>query len=394
LLRWRLACIAAAVFLFAAGARAQNYDPEVQRSFVEGARLMRAGDYEGAARIFRALLATTGSPRIKLELARALFYEKRYDEARALFKEVLLDPDVPWRVRDNVGAFIREMDNIEGYLKLSVSVVSDSNPRNITSQREFTIGGVRLTFLPPQDNKRVTGLRYSAQAFKPLLPESGLSAYFSGSYLDYPNINLDRLTVDMGLAKDLGDTRRASVRAGLESGTFGGRPLYDFPYVGALYVLSRSLSHRLTGEAKLGRVNFPDFGYLDATYVSATLSEVRSISRSIALAASGTAERSEAHEEPYSYTGYLVAPGLTWLITEPALLMKNGVSFGRRSYAADDPLFGIRRSDRKATLDIALTSKEWRLMNFSPVLILSVERNRSNIDFYSYEKVNVSLAFE
>ncbi|HEX5477192.1 MAG TPA: porin family protein [Burkholderiales bacterium] len=393
-MRGRLACIAAVVFLFTAGARAQSYDPEVQRSFVEGARLMRSGDYEAAARIFRTLLATTGSPRIKLELARALFYQKRYEEARALFKEVLLDPGVPWRVRDNVEAFIREMDNIEGYLKLSVSVVSDSNPRNITRQREFTIGGVRLTFLPPQDNKRVTGLRYSAQAFKPLLPQSGLSAYFTGSYLDYPNITLDRLTVDLGLAKDLGDSHRASVRAGLESGTFGGKPLYDFPYVAAAYQLSRSFSHRLTGEAKFGQVNFPDFGYLDATYVSATLAGMRSISPTVALSAAATAERSEAHEKPYSYSGLTVAPGLTWLLTQPAFLVKTGVSFGGRDYAAEDPLFGIRRSDRRTALDIALTSKEWRLMNFSPVLILSLEKNRSNIDFYSYEKVNLSLAFE
>ena len=33
-------------------------------------------------------------------------------------------------------------------------------------------------------------------------------------------------------------------------------------------------------------------------------------------------------------------------------------------------------------------------MNFTPVVILSVDRNESNIDFYSYEKANLSVAFE
>jgi len=33
-------------------------------------------------------------------------------------------------------------------------------------------------------------------------------------------------------------------------------------------------------------------------------------------------------------------------------------------------------------------------MNFTPVLYLSVERNRSNIDYYSYKKANISVGLE
>jgi hypothetical protein len=33
-------------------------------------------------------------------------------------------------------------------------------------------------------------------------------------------------------------------------------------------------------------------------------------------------------------------------------------------------------------------------MNFTPVLILSIDRTRSTLPFYSYEKANISIAME
>jgi hypothetical protein len=393
--RWRQACLAAAFACLAAGAAfAQAYDPEVQRAFIEGARLLEAGDYEAAARIFRALVDRTNSPRIKLELARTLFHLKRYGESRAVFKEVQLEPDIPWQVRDNIDRFMQNIDDILGYVRFSVSVVSDSNPRNITSQREFTISGVRLTFQPPEDNKRVTGLRYGVQAYQPIVPESRLAGYFTGSYLDYPGSGLDRLTVDGGLAKELGGQGGPRLRAGLEAGTFGDKPLYDFPYLGYLQPLSRSASHNLNAELKLGRVNFPDFGHLDATYASATLSAFKAHSQTVALFLGGTVEDSRASEEPFSYWGVTLAPGIAWLITEPAVLLKAEAGFGRRRYGAPDPLFGEERLDRRTRLDVSVRSKQWRWRNFTPALVLSLDRTRSNIAFYSYEKVNLSIALE
>ena len=376
------------------GAFAQTYNPEVQRRFIEGAQLLENGDYEGAARIFRTLVAATGSPRIKLELARTLFLQKRYAEARELFTEVLADPGVPWRVRENVEAYLRQIDGIIGYRKFSLSLVSDSNPRNITSQREFAIGGVRLTFQPPQDNEKVTGLRYSAQAFQPLLPESGLAAYASGSYFDYPGIALDRLTIDAGLARTLGESKRASAKAGVEAGTFGGKALYDFPYVGGGYVLSSSEAHRLNAELKLGRVAFPYYPYLDADYLSVTLAGTRTLTNATAMLLSGTAERSSAREDPYSYAGLTIGPGIVWLLSEPAVVLKAEGSLGKRRYDAIDPLFGARRVDHRTRLDLTLRSREWHWHGLHPALVLSVEENRSTLEFYSYRKLNLALAFE
>lgn len=368
--------------------------PEIQRAFIEGGRLLQAGDYAAAERIFRALLQETKSPRIKLELARTLFYEKRYREARVLFKEVLLEPDIPWQVRDNVDTFIRQIDNIIGYVKAAVSVVSDTNPENITSQREFTIGGIRLTFQPPAENKKVTGLRYLVDAFEPVWQEGRLSSYLTAAYLDYPGEAVDRLTVDMGLTKGLDEAGRAALKAGVEWGTFGGKALYSFPYAAWLEVLSQSSTYRVTSQVKAGRVTYPYYTYLDGNYLSLTATGIRAMSATTAASLGATVEGSSAREKPYSYSGLSVAPGFTWLLSEPALLIKADASYGNRRYAAIDPLFGIQRDDTKTWAEVTIRSKAWRIFNFTPILLLSVEKNRSNIDYYSYRKANFSIGFE
>ena len=393
---WRRTLLVAALSIaFAAPASAQTPpDHEIQRAFVEGAQRLQAGDFEGAARIFRELTHKTDSPRVKLELARALFYLKQYEESRRLFKAVLLEPELPWRVHDNIEAFLRSIDEVDGYARFALSVVSDSNPRNITQERQFTIGGVRLTFEPPHDNERVTGLRYSFQAMEPILRENRISVYFNASYLDYPSQSLDRLTADGGLSKRLGASY-GELRAGMEGGTFGGVYLYRFPYLELSQRLSESPVHRVDGAVRVGRVTFPYYSYLDANYGSVTLSLARSMTQALAGLLKTTLELSDARERPYSYYGVTLEPGINLFVERPApLLLRAGVAFGHRQYGADDPLFGITRREHRIALEASLRNKEWRWMNFTPALAMTLERNDSTIDFYSYRKANIYLVLE
>ncbi len=99
-------------------------------------------------------------------------------------------------------------------------------------------------------------------------------------------------------------------------------------------------------------------------------------------------------ERPYSYYGYTLSPGFAWLITQPALLVRAELALGERRYEDIDPLFGEKRVDRRTRLDVSVRSKQWRFMNFTPVLVLSIDRTRSSLPFYSYEKANISIAME
>jgi hypothetical protein len=364
----------------------------LQQSFVQGMQSLESGDPRRAERIFREMLRHTESPRVKLELARTLYALGDYEESKALFQEVSRQPDTPWRVRDNIAQFVSQIEERTGYLKFGIAVVSDTNPRNLAQQKEFAIGDLRLT--PTEAPKKMMGLRYSARGWLPLQASTGTAAYLATSYTDYPSGAFDRLTADTGVVTDLSQSGRLRGKAGLELGTFGGRLLYGFPYVGADAVLGQSAKHRLMGEMKLGKITVPDFRFQDAVYTSGALSLRYLASQSLTATMRTGLELASAREHPYSYWGWDAGPGVSWLWAETAYVVGANASLGSRRYADVDPFFGVQRDDRKAKLELTVGNKEWRWRDSHLVFIAAVEKNHSNIEFYSYRKASLSMSLE
>ena len=371
---------------------AQTDSEALQRSFIDGMQQFENGNLEQAESIFREMLKHTDSPRVRLELARVLFLQGKYEEAKALFHEVSMQTDTPWRVRDNIQTFVRAIEDRTGYLKFGVTVISDSNPRNLAVQKEFSIGGLQVT--PIEAPRKMTGLRYSARGWLPLSESGRAAGYFTASYNDYPGRDFDRLTLDVGAVKALSESGRVRGKVGVESGTLAGKPLYYFPYLGLDSVLVETDTLRLTGELKAGKVLFPDFDYLDANYTSAAVSARKAVSHAVVISMSGTVERSDANERPYSYYGLDVGPGIDTVWLDSAYLVGARASLGARKYGVTDPLFGERRSDSKTKLEVTVGNKRWRWRNSNVSLVASLERNHSNIEFFSYRKTNLSVVVE
>jgi len=379
-------------FLAATQALAQVSEAALERAFLHGVQALEAGEAAMAERIFRAMLGQTDSARVRLELARSLYAQGKYAEAKALFREVSRRADTPWRVRDNIEHFVRAIEEKAGALKLGVTFISDSNPRSIPAQKEFSIGDLRLT--PTEAPKKAYGLRYSARGWLPLSEAGRLSGYLAASYNDYPGEDLDRLTLDFGAVRPLTDSRWLRGRLGMEAGTAGGQRLYHFPYAGLDAVLGESERSRLTGEVKAGKVSFADFDYLDADYGSAALSLSRIVTPSATLSLGGSLEVSSARERPYSYYGFEVGPGLSTFWPASTYLLGGRLALGARKYGAEDPFFGERRSDTRTRLEASVGNKRWRWRDSSLTLVASLERNDSSIGFYSYRKANVSVVVE
>src|SRR5512139_1483071 len=213
---------------------AQERSNDYQARFLLGVDALRAGNPMRAAMIFEQLLADTGSPRVKLELARALFLLQDYERSEQLFREVLALPELPWRVGENIRVYLDEIDMATGYVRFSVGLVSDSNPRNFTNSREVFIGGQTLTVVPPGDNRQVYGARLSVRGYRPLDEKRRTTAYFTASYSDFPSYTFDRLTGDVGLAQAVPGVSWLKAKAGFEGARLDGHTLYRLPYVGAL----------------------------------------------------------------------------------------------------------------------------------------------------------------
>ncbi len=382
----------ALMLLAAAPLHAQTGEEALERAFLRGVQALEAGEAAKAERIFRAMLGHTDSARVRLELARALYAQGKYAEAKARFREVSRRADTPWRVRDNIEHFVRAIEEKAGSLKLGITFISDSNPRSIPAQKEFSIGELRLT--PTEAPKKEYGLRYSARGWLPLAEAGRLGGYLAAAYNDYPGEELDRLTLDFGALRPLTDSGWLRGRLGMEAGTAGGQRLYHFPYAGLDAVLGESERSRLTGEVKAGKVSFADFDYLDAGYGSAALSLSRIVAPSATLSLGGSLEASSARERPYSYYGFEVGPGLSTFWPASTCLLGARVALGARKYGAADPFFGERRSDKRTRIEASVGNKRWRWRDSSFTLVASLERNDSSIEFYSYRKANLSVVVE
>jgi hypothetical protein len=372
-------------------AYAQADGEALQRLFTQAMQQMQAGNLAQAESLLREMLKSADSPRVRLELARTLYLQGKYDEAKALFKEVSVQADTPWRVVDNIAHFVRDIEERTGYLKFGFTIVSDSNPGNLTAQRDFAIGGFLVT--PTQAPQKMTGLRYSARGWMPFAPLDA-AGYLSASYVDYQGQDFDRLTADGGVVKNLTASGRLRGKAGVEFGTLAGARLYHYPYLGLDTVLAQSEVSRLTGEVKAGKVTFPDFDYLNAMQMSGALSLRYAIAQTATLSLGASAERANANEQPYSYYGGGLGAGVDTFWPQSTFIVGARASVGARKYAAPDPLFGEQRSDAKRGLEVSVGNKHWRWRNNYLSLVASLERNDSNIAFYSYRKANASVVIE
>lgn len=365
---------------------------DLQIAFMKAMRQIEAGDLIAAEGTLRAMLEETDSPRVQLELARTLYMEGRYTEAKTLFLDIAARPDTPWRVRDNIALFIDQIEEKTGYLKFGVTFVSDTNPRNLSGQKEFSIAGLKVT--PTDAPKKIYGLRYAARGWLPIAESAGIGAYAAAAYVDFPNSDFDRLTVDAGLTKSLLASGNLGAKVGVEAATLGGRVVYSMPYVGLQSSMAIGERNRLATELKFGRLHLPDFSYQDATFSSAAISLRHGFAPQASAVLRTSVERSNASERPYSYWGWEVGPGLNWLWPQTAFYVGTSASFARRSYGDVDPVFGDVRSDSRTRLEVSLGNKTWRWRRSNVVVTASLEENHSSIEFFSYHKANLSISIE
>ncbi len=373
---------------------AQASSNAYQTRFLLGVEAMHAGSPARAAAIFEPLLAETGSPRVKLELARALYLLQDYERSEQLFREVLALPELPWRVAENIRVYLDEIDMATGFIKFSVGVVSDSNPRNFTNSREVMIGGQTLTVVPPEDNRHVTGVRVSVRGYRPLDEKRQTTAFFTASYADFPGGTFDRLSGDVGLAQAVPGLPWLKAKAGFEGAQLDGHTLYRFPYVGALAAMTPSDGYRLLGELKFGRLQVPQMPHLDSHNLFLVGKLTYPPALGLAFSNEATLERAEASEAAYSYRGGSLGGSVVWPSDTWDTRFTLYGSAGVRRYEGIDPFFGDRRQDTRFTVSLDLLRPSLRIRGYRPQIGVVYERTDSTLDFYSFSKLGLRFQLE
>jgi len=366
-------------------------DP-VEILFRIGLHETQQGNYPSAIKIFSSLAKEALSPRIQLELARALFLDRRYRESAEVFNAILRQPGIPWTVQENIRAYLAAIDAALGYLRFGFSLISDSNPRNFTDSQQIRIAGQPLKVVEPEDNKEIRGVRYTVSAASVLTGRGLLTGYLNASYSDFPHSQFDRWNADMGIFVTFRSLPKFKLRAGLEESFYAGDHLYEFPYLGFIYTPDPVFRFLTNSELKIGQLRVPDAGQYDATNISLTTLTSRPITEAVRASGNFYLEKSVADEKAYSYYGGVLGLGLDFALFRDWGL-KPYASIGRRIYEADDPFFGDTRRDTKMTAGVKLKKESFRVFGFLPEVELRYDETRSNLDFYSFDKVVLLLNF-
>ena len=366
-------------------------DP-IEILFRIGLHETQQGNYPSAVKIFSSLAKESPSPRIQLELARALFLDRRYQESAEVFNEILRQPDIPWTVQENIRAYLEVIDAALGYLRFGFSLISDSNPRNFTDSQQIVIAGQPLRVVTPKDNKEIRGVRYNVNGARVLTKTGWLTGYLNASYSDFPNSQFDRWNADLGLFLAFRSLPKVKLRAGLEESFYGGDHLYEFPYLGLIYNPDPVFRFRTSSELKVGQLRVPDAGQYDATNISLTMVTSRPVTEDLRVSGDLYLEKSIADEKAYSYYGGMLGLGLGFALFQDWGI-KPYASVGRRVYEADDPFFGDTRRDTRITAGLKLNKDSFRIFGYVPEVELRYDETRSNLDFYSFDKIVFLLNF-
>jgi hypothetical protein len=364
----------------------------VQVFFLIGVNELEKGNFASAINIFNALSLQTESPRVTLELARALFLDRRYRASKKVFQEVHDQPNVPWAVQENIRAYLEEIDAAIGFVKFGLSLVSDSNPWNFTDSQQIMIAGQLLTVLPPEDVKEVYGIRFSVNAAKALIKDRSIIGYLNVYYSHFEKSQFHRGFGDIGLFYSFKSFPKLKLRAGVEESIYGGRHHYDFPYAGVIFTPYLSDQFRMINELKVGWLRVPQANHFNSKNVSLTTKMNKQLFKGILATGDVYLEKSIADEDPYSYHGGSLGFGLSLPIFKH-WSMKPCVSIGKRIYEDVDPFFADRRRDNIRRYGITLQNTNIKVFDYTLEIGFSYEENLSTLPFYSYDKIVLIVGF-
>ena len=365
--------------------------PDLQVIFLAGLILVERGRYEEAVDEFRRVLAR--DPRLlrpRLELARALYLAKDYEAARYNFEQVLAAP-IPEAVRQNVLWFINQIRERVPTFAFSLDVVSDSNPKQATSSQVVDIGGRLYVLTESSRAEEAFGLILSGFGKLPLPADP---SWFATGYIenqDYSGRELDQTYVQMLGGKHLNaGSHRVDLQVGGHYGAYQGDDLYSGALARAadLIRIRPNLFVVLHGEA--AQFEYGDFPYLDGWQFTGAAEMRYALSLTQSLHASIAYYHRTAEEPPYAFTGPSAAARYSqeW---SGGWIGSGLLQYSSYDYEANDPFFGLTRSDREWRWELAIANRKLAFRGFLPRLTVGGIDHRSNIPLYDFQRTYVRV---
>lgn len=367
-----------------------GFDPGLQREFTEGMNAYAAGDYRHAEASFRKIL--NRDPRllrVRLELARTLFMEKKDEQADYHFR-LAASEHPPVQVSRNIVRF-REAIRARRSWRFNVDIgfAPDSNINSATDKQSVDIFGLPFKLDPNARARSGTGIFAGGDASLRVNRFGAVPIYLQayGRWTHYRDDRFDDAYAggEAGPEFKLAGGRLRTTASGLMR--WYGRQLL-VASAGAHLDYEKLVGDKWTvGGTLLVRHN--DYARrrdVDGWDVEARALANRPLGRTALGSAYFGIERNLANDPGQAFWRERAGVGI---IKEIGWGLRPQVAIDIARQVGDGPLapFGKVRRDWLLQGSLSIYKRDWNLGGFAPSLSLGVTRNYSTLPLYQQRRV-------
>jgi len=373
--------------------RDPNADIRNEARFRYARLLQSSGKTSAAAMLLRQILDEKPSAAaVRLQLAQIL---ERLGDTSSALRELRaaqaagLPPNVA-RLVDRYSQALRAARPAGA--SIEIALAPDNNINRAT--RSDTLGTVLGDFDIDEDGKAKsgTGLALRGQIYRRIVlgGDASLLGRISGSADLYLKGRFNDIAVDAALGPELHLGRnQLNLELGATNRWFGQKVFMRSARIGATWArpLGTRMQARLHASATLIDNRFNDLQ--DGKAYSGQIELERALSPTTGIGASFTLDRQSLKDPGYSTTGWRA--GLLGWRDVGRMTLTAGAELGRLHADERLMLFPDKRTDHYSRLTIGATFRQLTYRGFAPLMRLSIERNRSTVEFYDYKRVRTEF---
>jgi len=364
----------------------QPADNEVQ--FLLGLIAVQDKDYDQAIRRFRAILAREPKAvRVRLELGRAFFLKKDWDNAERQFRFARAGA-LPAAARGNVDQYLYAIRELRRWrFDFAIAAAPDTNLNAGPSTTTVDIFGLPFQLSPDARRQSGVGLSVDAGAewSAPISARTRLRLGAQVHRTDYPGSEFDDMTVAAYAGPRF--IRRRWEISPLVTGfrRWYGNQFYNQGVGGSLQAIVYP-TRRLGLSATVGgqAVTYALKDQSGPSY-SGALSFFYTLTPDSILSGSVSVNRQSAAVAAYANTARQVSiayqrdlPGGFTLSVQPGYVWLD--------YDAPLAAFGVPRRDRQWSVQATVLNRRIDVLGFTPRLAYTYTHNASDISLYRYER--------
>jgi hypothetical protein len=381
----QIAILLAAAFVCIATPAFAQADPN-QQAFLAAVSAMQTGQFKRAIAMLDALAARTDAPRVRLELARALYLDGQLKRARSEFLKVYRRPGLPYAVRRTINVFLADIDQRAGFFEPRAGIELNSNPGQIAASGIYQIFGAPLAFDRGKDVASA-GLNLDAEFAAPLGDRLSLVGSAAGTLYRTAGASWGAATATLRLPAE-GRFGWYGAGASVYRRDQGDTVTTAFVERSRLFQLGHG--RELTLHAQGGWEIVRPRAELSGAVLQASAAygfDLDPVTAVSLMLEGGYASARYAVDRRWS------AGGGAQLVRVLPRLNKNlvlGLSSEATVYGDMDPFFGERRRDLVSRLDLTVLNGA-PVAGLFPGLRFTYERRDSSIAFYGYDRKSVSF---